>query len=82
MLALLGDTDEAFLQAATYLKPGAYADSAFLFWPGIDGFRRDPRFAKLLTSTGLVAYWNTINRWPDFCGAPNLPYKCKDLSVR
>jgi TolB-like protein len=82
MLAILGAKDEAFRQAAAYLKPDAYADSAFLFWPNLAGFRRDPRFAKLVTDMGLVAYWKTANAWPDFCGDPDLPYKCKALPAR
>lgn len=82
MLAILGATDEAFREAAAYLKPGAYADSAFLFWPNLTGFRRDPRFARLVTDMGLVAYWKTANAWPDFCGDPDLPYKCKTLPAR
>ena len=26
---------------------------------------------------GLVDYWRTTGKWPDFCSDPSLPYDCK-----
>ncbi|MEI9889274.1 MAG: hypothetical protein WDN45_00265 [Caulobacteraceae bacterium] len=79
MLAVLGAKDEAFAEADAYLKPDAYADGAFLFWPNLTDFRRDPRFKALVQRIGLTAYWRVAGKWPDFCSDPGAPYDCKTL---
>jgi TolB-like protein len=82
MLAILGDKDAAFAQAKAYLKRDSYADSAFLFWPNLAEFRRDPRFMPLATQIGLVDYWRSSGNWPDFCGDKSLPYDCRGEASR
>jgi hypothetical protein len=39
--------------------------------------RRDPRFMSLAAKLGLVDYWRSSGKWPDFCSEPGLPYDCK-----
>jgi hypothetical protein len=39
--------------------------------------RRDPRYMTLAAKIGLVDYWRSTNRWPDFCAEPKLPYDCR-----
>lgn len=53
------------------------ADSSYvLFRPGMAGVRRDPRFMRIAKRIGLVDYWQSSGRWPDFCSEPGLPYDC------
>lgn len=62
MVAMLGDTDEAFALASSYLRREASADSAFLFWPTTAAIRRDARFRPLMTKIGLTDYWRSRGR--------------------
>jgi hypothetical protein len=60
--------------------PGAAftdADSAFLFYPLTAPLRRDRRFMQLAARIGLVDYWRSTGKWPDFCSDPALPYNCQ-----
>jgi hypothetical protein len=60
--------------------PGAAftdADSAFLFYPLTAPLRRDRRFMQLAARIGLVDYWRSTGKWPDFCSEPGLPYNCQ-----
>ena len=52
-------------------------DSYALFRPWIAPARRDPRFIRLAKGIGLVDYWQTSGKWPDFCREPDLPYDGK-----
>ena len=77
-LAALGYLDDAFKLAATY-QPGLAltgANSEFLFMPVTAPLRRDPRFMQLADRIGLLGYWRTTGKWPDFCRDPTLPYRC------
>jgi hypothetical protein len=78
-LSALGLIDDAFTVAQRY-TPGAAltgADTAFLFYPLTAPLRRDPRFMVLADRLGLVSYWRTSGKWPDFCSDPTLPYNCQ-----
>jgi tetratricopeptide (TPR) repeat protein len=78
-LAALGLRDDAF-QLAGRFQPGpdtVGADSAFLFFMSTAPMRRDPRFMQLAERIGLLKYWRTTGKWPDFCREPGLPYACK-----
>ena len=77
MLAILGDSDAALAESATYLKRGTYADSGFLFWPNLAGFRHDSRFMALAAQVDLVDYWQKSGKWPDFCNDTGLHYDCR-----
>jgi|GEM_PF-1882188 len=76
MLAILGDDDTAFARSASYLRRDSFADSSFLFWPGLARFRRDKRFFSLVSNIGLTDYWRRTGQWPDFCAEPGLTYDC------
>jgi hypothetical protein len=39
--------------------------------------RGDRRFWPLAARLGLVRYWTTTGRWPDFCSDPSYPLDCK-----
>jgi hypothetical protein len=45
--------------------------------------RRDPRFMALAARIGLVQYWRSTGRWPDFCSTQQgLPYDCRTEAAR
>ncbi len=84
-LALAGDRDAAFQRADRYYSPawlsqpsGAATpwETAFLFEPAT-GLRDDPRMMALAARLGLVDYWRSTGKWPDFCAGPGLPYDCR-----
>jgi class 3 adenylate cyclase/TolB-like protein len=77
-LAQLGKVDEAFQQAERF-RPDVYGvdGSVTFFLPSTASMRRDRRFMPLMARIGLVDYWRTSAKWPDFCSEPGLPYDCK-----
>jgi hypothetical protein len=81
MFAALGDADNAFMLARTLYqrqdsKPTSNGTSSH-FLTATDRMRRDPRFMPLASQAGLVEYWTTTGKWPDFCAQPGLPYDCR-----
>lgn len=48
-----------------------------LFRAPLRNFRRDPRFMQVARRFGLVDYWRSSGKWPDFCFEADLPYDCK-----
>jgi hypothetical protein len=76
-LSALGLTDDAY-QLAAQVPPSAQSDdTSVLFTPLNANLRRDPRFIALAAKLGLVSYWNSAGKWPDFCEASDLPYNCR-----
>jgi TolB-like protein len=83
-LTLMGFLDDAFT-AAERFQPGTAATGAttsLLFSPAMAAMRRDPRFLRLADRLGLVAYWRTSGKWPDFCAEPGLSYDCRAGATR
>jgi hypothetical protein len=39
--------------------------------------RADRRFWPEAARAGLVRYWLTTNKWPDFCSDPSYPLNCR-----
>ena len=50
----------------------SYLSDAF-FRPEFHHFRQNPRFMKVANDLGLISYWQTSGKWPDFCFEPDLP---------
>jgi TolB-like protein len=75
--AAAGDLDTAFRFAAT-LSPGYPTTGIidFIFSPETASMRQDPRFFALMKRYGLIQFWQSTGRWPDFCAGPRLA-KCK-----
>ena len=48
-----------------------------LFRPTLKSFRQQPRFLNVAQRFGLLGYWHSSGKWPDFCSDPDLPYDCK-----
>ena len=73
--------DEFFAYVADVPAINAANTSYVLFRPGLAGIRRDPRFMMLAKRIGLVDYWRTSGKWPDFCD-DELPYDCKEEAAK
>jgi TolB-like protein len=83
-LSSIGLVDDAYALAATY-TPRPYfsvADPALFFLPAAAPMRRDPRFMPWMQRLGLLQYWRSSGKWPDFCREPGLPYDCKAEAAR
>ena len=82
-LSPLGLVDTAFTLSERY-QPNIYGSegSAMFFFPPTAAMRRDPRFMKLAARIGLVDYWRSTGKWPDFCSEPGLPYDCKTEAAK
>jgi class 3 adenylate cyclase/TolB-like protein/tetratricopeptide (TPR) repeat protein len=76
-LCQLGLLDDAFAQAAKLQGVEVPINSPVLFNPTTAPMRRDRRFIPLAAKLGLVDYWRSTGKWPDFCSEPGLPYDCK-----
>lgn len=48
-----------------------------LFRPAFDDLHKDRRFMLVADRVGLLNYWRTSGKWPDFCFSPDLPYDCQ-----
>jgi hypothetical protein len=76
LLAREGDVDGAY-ELMNANASNWRSATAFLFYPEMEAFRRDPRFMALADRLGLLAYWRETNAWPDFCSDETLPYDCR-----
>jgi DNA-binding winged helix-turn-helix (wHTH) protein/TolB-like protein len=83
-LADLGLADDAFRLADQWSRAPLTAFNAphYLFQPDGAVLRRDPRFMTLAAKIGLVDYWRSTGKWPDFCADPHLSYDCKAESAK
>lgn len=52
-----------------------------LFRPALRSFRHDPRFMRVAARLGLLQYWQSSGKWPDFCFDSDLPYDCKAVAA-
>jgi len=53
-----------------------------LFRPTLKELRQSPRFLTLARHFGLLDYWRSSGKWPDFCQEPSLPYDCKNEAAK
>lgn len=81
MLARQGDLDGAFAEASRPVPPTQHT-TIHLFQPELKAFRADPRFMPFAHRLGLVDFWISTGRWPDFCADPDLPYDCRAVAAR
>ena len=58
------------------------SDAYILFRPSLASVRRDPRFMAVAKRIGLLDYWRSSGKWPDFCDDPALPYDCKTEAAK
>jgi adenylate cyclase len=53
-----------------------------LFRPTMHILWLDPRSLQFAKRIGLLQYWASSGRWPDFCSQPNFPYDCKKEAAK
>lgn len=76
-LGEFGLNDDLFRWIARAPTNDVAADSYLLFRPALAAARKDPRFMTLAKRIGLIDYWRSSGKWPDFCSEHSLPYDCK-----
>jgi tetratricopeptide (TPR) repeat protein len=76
VLAQFGKTDDAF-QLLSDKEVQQALSWDLLFGARLASLRKDPRFMKLAAQLGLVRYWRSSDKWPDFCTSEQLTYDCK-----
>ena len=81
MLSSLGAIDAAFTEA-TQLSSLPNSDPSILFSLPARAMRPDPQFMELAARFGLVGYWQSTGKWPDFCAEPDLGYDCKVVAAQ
>jgi hypothetical protein len=73
MLSALGEIDNAFEVAERYAQNPrlqrlyGLSQIGWLFGPATSFMRQDRRFVDLARTLGLLDYWRSSARWPDFC---------------
>jgi hypothetical protein len=73
MLSALGEIDNAFevaersVQDRRFQRLYGLSRIRFLFGPATSPLRQDRRFVDLARTLGLLDYWRSSERWPDFC---------------
>jgi hypothetical protein len=77
---LFGNVDEAYVHLHRnfdrYLavpRRGPW----FVYYPGFEALRADPRFIPTVARFGHPQYWLSTGKWPDFCSEETLPYDCR-----
>jgi tetratricopeptide (TPR) repeat protein len=53
-----------------------------LFRPTMRILWLDPQSLVFAKRLGLLQYWSSSGRWPDFCSQPNFPYDCKKEAAK
>ena len=76
-LGALGDNTDALKQIELVAQRGEVDVPSFLFYPSMDGVRRDPSFPALAQRLGLMRYWKTTHTKPDVCTDKNPPPFCR-----
>ena len=80
-LGTFGKFEEAFRVANDpKLRPFIIPQS--FFRPEFAPMRRDRRFIPLAAQYGLVTYWKSSGKWPDFCSDEPLEYDCKTEAAK
>ena len=82
-LAQFGRKDEV-LDILIHYKGGDISGLAaeVLFRPALHDVWRDPRSIAAASHLGLLHYWKTTGKWPDFCSDPALTYNCKKEAAK
>jgi tetratricopeptide (TPR) repeat protein len=52
------------------------------FRPELHEFRKEARFMQVMKRAGLLDYWRSSGKWPDFCFDADMPYDCKTEAAK
>jgi hypothetical protein len=72
-----GRTDAIYDALAKWPDRELAASTLTFFRPPLKEYRRDRRFMQVAKRAGLVDYWRSSGKWPDFCFQADQPYDCK-----
>ncbi len=53
-----------------------------IFRPALAEFWKDPRSLMIANRVGLLQFWQSSGKWPDFCDDASLPYDCKKEAAK
>jgi tetratricopeptide (TPR) repeat protein len=53
-----------------------------MFRPALIDFWNDPRSLQFAKRVGLLQFWRSSGKWPDFCNQSDLPYDCKEEAAK
>jgi len=76
LFGALGDNADAMKYLEADVRRGRAGAYEWLWYPTMDGVRRDPSFPALLQRLGLIHYWKTTHTRPDVCADKNAPPFC------
>ncbi len=76
----LGRMDVAY--AAPDIVQAVQPEEQLLVFHFTERLRRDARYWPLAARAGLVRYWLTTDKWPDFCSDPTYPLNCRAEAKR
>jgi tetratricopeptide (TPR) repeat protein len=76
LLGALGDNADALKYTEAAVQRDEGGSRAYLFYPSMDGARRDPSFPALAQRLGLIRYWKATHTKPDVCTDKNPPHFC------
>jgi DNA-binding winged helix-turn-helix (wHTH) protein/tetratricopeptide (TPR) repeat protein len=79
MSARLGNVDAA-LDLLGAPERREVRSTTTLFYPEMAAVRADPRFVELVRNNGLLEYWRSSGKHPDFCAAEAPPPVCEMLT--
>ncbi|MEM1149999.1 MAG: winged helix-turn-helix domain-containing protein [Pseudomonadota bacterium] len=82
MYVALGEIERAWELIENNADATVYDETIIHFYPDMEPFRQDPRFWIMMDRYGLVDYWQTTDRWPDFCSLEALPVDCRTMANR
>lgn len=77
---LFGNIDQAYAELRANLNQYAAIPrfgARFVYHPGLEAFRADPRLMPALARLGYPQYWLQTGKWPDFCRKEKLPQDCR-----
>lgn len=79
LMASLGGHGPAMKFLAENIQQGTPTARKWLWFPSMDGLRRDPAFPVFLSKVGLIQYWRTTKTKPDLCTDRNPPPFCRAI---
>jgi tetratricopeptide (TPR) repeat protein len=82
VLSILNREDEMLpLLMSVPLDHAAFVTDV-TFRPAAREFWLDPRALAYAKRVGLLQYWQSSGKWPDFCEGTDLPYDCKEEAAK
>ena len=82
VLGMFGRQKELLDLALSMPASDIYPIQEIMFRPTVRILWLDPRSLVVAKRIGLLQYWRSSGKWPDFCSRPNFPYDCKKEAAK